>query len=1572
MSLSFLTPWFAQGAQNSTVNEFEAEADNYSRDTMVKVEKVVVVSATCCMILDDYKKLGKKSKKYVGPRLRILCNLQHIFMLLTDQTLSSFFMREDTYNFVEKLVRYCIDGLFKVGELPSDDLKNLGKFKAESFMEYVHGINHVATDYIGALESEFGSKLMTLSSLLMCSPILNKLGLNPALFGYDDMTERALRFDMRKYSGLSYPAIVVEHTTSLLLKLSQAMVAIQKYGPTVGVRSLFVSRDDFIKLDTEYVWLKTNKRNFGCCTEVTNPKNINEKQPFTLMGYYHRCNEALEILDKILPTLKRDPSTKARYEKFKYEILGFQSDAAAELRVNESRPCPYAVMLTGPPGIGKSMIKDIVLTQLHKTDNRNGRFEIEYSPRLVYTYNSNDDFYSGFSTSHTSILLDDVAQKKPDIIKQTAGDDLIDLIKIINTVAFCPNQAELDKKAKTPMRCRYVVGTTNTPDLSVQHVFNCASAIYRRMIFVHCTVKKEYVEQYSVALKGDENNPLNLDLWEFVIEQCRPCGTNNVTHMFWSGTEWTSQRCIVNCEVLCLFLNSDVEKHWKKQDKAVHAYEALVKSDYCVHGISTLVCSKCRSPMVAESATSDNVVRDMVSLILVLPIMALFSIGSLYNYFFPPKHFAKPIWCVRLGRSLINYLPENNMTRRVKWLTYLPERCHPYVCKVAYYYLYDEWFNNATDFYEHYCVETLGMWRYPAFLAAMYGFWQFYRAAKTIFKAESVLSKMPDPDVHEVVRKNYWLKEHAIGEFPAVGSTTSTDDLETALALNNVFMLIHYIDGGCSRTNGFALKSNLIVTVFHAFFEDSIDYIEIFRLNKNGEIGKVTIKVDSTCVHIDQTKDLVFIRVDRVVPFKNLVDYLGSQKEPVYVNAPGKMIYKEKDTGSYHTDEVVFNRIYIGAPRPYMSRRGPFGVKDVYLTSTNTPTETGMCGAPCYVQQVKNRMILGIHCAGDGKGATYIRGIFKEDVFQASEILKVRDVNDNARDIALNFTAEANCIGSVHPKCPTSVLKSGEIVIIGGSKMPRVAPRTHVDVSPCWEEVLNFYRDFGYKNIMHTSPVKCNPKEAILLSMEKAVENAYFKPNDIKFVVDAMSVEFLKNFSKEQLARITPYPWSVAINGRDGIPYLDRLNLKTSGGYGHPGYKKKLFTLVNSTLEHDVNYEMTPQLQTEVDWIMSQYESGLEANPVFKCSFKDEPITFEKAQRNKVRIFSGSPVAFSIVVRRYLLCIIREFVGHRRLLFENAIGANAHGKDWDDIARHVIKHGKDRCFAGDYKNFDKQMSPEIILAAFDVIKNILRAAGWTDDIKYVDGIAIDLAFPTTDLFGTLVQFYGANPSGHPLTTLINSIVNSLYMRLACKSILEKNNYKCIIGGGDCSGCVDFTNFKSVMSLVTYGDDNCGTTSINYPFITHTSIQQALSEVGIIYTSDDKEAESKGLVPLSNITFLKRRFVFSSELQQYVGPLLEDSIFKSLTVWTYSKAITKQEQLAAVIDSANREYFFYGRDIFVNRHNFFLKLLERYNITDWLPEGKLKNYDVLYKSIIDDNRDTSPGGDNGSGTTSHLP
>jgi hypothetical protein len=184
------------------------------------------------------------------------------------------------------------------------------------------------------------------------------------------------------------------------------------------------------------------------------------------------------------------------------------------------------------------------------------------------------------------------------------------------------------------------------------------------------------------------------------------------------------------------------------------------------------------------------------------------------------------------------------------------------------------------------------------------------------------------------------------------------------------------------------------------------------------------------------------------------------------------------------------------------------------------------------------------------------------------------------------------------------------------------------------------------------------------------------------------------------------------------------------------------------------------------------------------------------------------------------------------------------------------------------------------------------------------GIAYDTAFPTVDFNGDLIQFFGSNPSGYPLTVIINGLVNSLYIRYAYHQLNPHN---------------EVNSFQENVRLLTYGDDNVMTSKVNW--FSHTTISETLQAIGVTYTMADKQAKSIPFISLTQISFLKRTWTWNHELRAYLAPLDHESIEKMLMVWVRSK-IAPENQMMDIIKSAVSEYFFYGK----NTYNKKVKLL----------------------------------------------
>jgi hypothetical protein len=404
------------------------------------------------------------------------------------------------------------------------------------------------------------------------------------------------------------------------------------------------------------------------------------------------------------------------------------------------------------------------------------------------------------------------------------------------------------------------------------------------------------------------------------------------------------------------------------------------------------------------------------------------------------------------------------------------------------------------------------------------------------------------------------------------------------------------------------------------------------------------------------------------------------------------------------------------------------------------------------------------------------------------------------------------------------------------------------------------------------------------------------------------------------------------INGCAGVTFIDKINRKTSAG--NPFKKSKKF-FIKSILGN----ENAPDAITFDDVIMKRshamedkYKQGKRCMPNFCAHLKDEAVTFKKANIGKTRVFTGAPVDWSIVVRKYLLNMVRV-LQLNKYVFESAPGTIAQSIEWQQIYEYLTKHGEDRIVAGDYKSFDKRMSPKLILLAFDILKALAKKSGKysTEELRVIDGIAVDTAFPFVEFNGDFVQFFGSNPSGHPLTVVINGLVNSLYVRYCYYQLNPEK--ECL-------------SFRKNVSLMTYGDDNIMGVSKNAPWFNHTTIAEELARNGVVYTMADKEADSVAYVNIREASFLKRSWKWDKDVQAFLCPLDHESIEKSLTVWVASKSVVWQEQILDIMSSAVREYFFYGKETYLQKKDMFLNLIKEHDLEEWTWDNLLPSYEQL--------------------------
>jgi len=571
-------------------------------------------------------------------------------------------------------------------------------------------------------------------------------------------------------------------------------------------------------------------------------------------------------------------------------------------------------------------------------------------------------------------------------------------------------------------------------------------------------------------------------------------------------------------------------------------------------------------------------------------------------------------------------------------------------------------------------------------------------------------------------------------------------------------------------------------------------------------------------------------------------------------------------------------------------------------------TVNGDCGKVLIMKAPVGNVIVGMHVMGGRYNTAYSLRINTAILDKNLKHFKAYQVQ-SGEPVLSTPTVNRELTPMLHKNSTLRWMADGSAHVYGSFTDFRARMNSKVCVSYLGDkirELRGWPEKFGRPTMKSWMPWHLAMKD--IFAAKTNYNRKYLEMAKTSFTRDILS-----KLKQKDLNELQVLSDRAAVNGIAGVKFIDKMNFNTSLGF--PWKKSKRFEMNDAepTSDQPDAKTFTAEIWDRVRDCEDKYRRGIRYMPVFTAHLKDEAMTLAKIEAGKVRVFAGGPTDWCIVVRKRLLSFIRVMMKNR-FIFEAAPGTVAQSLEWEEIRNHLTQFGADKMVAGDYGKFDKKMLPDFILAAYDIIIEIHRAAGWSDeDLLVLKCIAEDTAYPLIDFDGDLIEFFGSNPSGHPLTVIINSLVNSLYQRYAYIMLNPEQH------------CEDF---QENVALMTYGDDNAFGVSSRAPWFNHTAIQAELERIGVTYTMADKEAKSVPFIHIDEISFLKRTWRFDEDLQSYLCPLEEASIQKMLTIWLPSKTICPEAQMIAVIESAVNEWFFYGRKKFEVEREFLMSLIDK--------------------------------------------
>jgi hypothetical protein len=1212
---------------------------------------------------------------------------------------------------------------------------------------------------------------------------------------------------------------------------------------------------------------------------------------FTVYEFIADIKECIEIGENIV----RFPATDCKFEMksvktLLHELKNIDASELTKRAAGKSRDAPFASLLVGHSGIGKSGIQEILKHAY------TSYFGLPEGEEYVYYRNSADDYVSGYNTSKHTTIMDDIGAKRAG-----TGEDksLNDILAFINNVATITNQADLPDKGRIPFVSEHVIATSNQSDLNAGENFEHPAAVLRRFpIVIEVRVKDEFAKDgfldKSKAVPPTDGSFPNF--WNFHVKKFEtyfqhqrqlakavPVVGENGENIIYDNTDDFVKHYL-----------STAEFHKRCQIQAKSAYGALAKMcRTCKMTVNKCTCIK-------PQAADDNGIETpnwqdaspppsgWKTICKDIAVYSCVSVVKCWGY-----TYTEWGW----GNGIINFMLRQYLVRYYIWsfLSYMLP------CKDSLKIIGTMIERRKTMKSLEMFVKVLG--------ACVLAYGVYYGTSKIIDKVKpktyttqgniNTIGKPAKAKTEE--ESNVWhnvdirttpqdvsLKTKSL-------SHTNLDELRIRLQRNIVRIHIQYDEGKRYVQEAICLKGQKYIGNYHAFATHHTDGTPVKCYNitvdllpsQEGINQSYFVKLYPEDLFMDKAKDVVLFELSGVPPKKDITDLLPNETFNCLVN--GELIKQDS------WKQLV--KVTLCWSPPGMPT-------DCQMVTYRCPqtTEDGDCGSMILGHCPRGPVFLGFHGYimnnTTQSFGTFLTKEYIDDILTKFRPQSMTIVDFEPASIALDLVEGERTIGPIHPKSVVSYVEEGVANVYGTVSGFRNRPRSKVCDTPkrgLVEKIFNKTSEYGKPVMRGWNYLR---KNLIPLVSKKSL---YKRSTLIKvrnsFIVDIIA-ELDKN-DPEWREKLHPLDNYSTVNGQPGVKFIDALNFNSS--MGNPFNKAK------KNFVHDDPREGYPEGRNfdEIVWdrvqkMADNYSSKQRYMPVFNVHPKDEATANAKIEEEKTRLFMCGPIDYTLFTRKYLLNFVR-LVQNNKFTFESGPGTVCQSLEWQQLRDYLVEFGIDQIVAGDYKQFDKGMLADFILAAYYIIAYLYMEAGADEDtINAVCGIMYDTCFPVANFNGDIIEFFGSNPSGHPLTVIINGLVNALYVRYC---YYETNPEK------ECD------TFKQNVNLMTYGDDNIMGISKKCPWFNHTSIQSVLQSIGIVYTMSDKTSQSVPYVNIDDESFLKRKWRYDSDLDVYLCPLDEESIFKSLTVWVPSDSISPEAQFAAVVQSAMYEYFYYGREKF---------------------------------------------------------